>query len=136
MKILKICLIFLVLIGNKARSQNDTSEYLCATVNKIDTTDYYLVIKATTGKNNTRITILSQWNEPNKLVGKYKDSCKVKIGHTYKFHLEKTNRVRTGKDSYFFINLQKLYWGKVLLVDEGQIPYIALNMNRSMLYRW
>lgn len=117
----------------EAKAQSTDTLYVHAKINKIEKIDYYIVIKAT-GKNGMRFTILAPLDERNRLTYNKKDSCIIKEGCNYSFALQVTNTIKNGKESYLLINLRKFYYGAMLLLDEGELPYIAINMYKDTIY--
>jgi hypothetical protein len=110
--------------------------HINAKVSKIDTIDYYIVVKARALKSLRRYTILSPVDEKSQMVLDRKDSCRVTVGAVYSFVLQPTNRIKNGEESYFLVNLKRFYYGNLKLLDEGEVPYIALNMYKDFLFNY
>lgn len=125
---------FLTLCFLKSLGETRDSSIVKARVRKIIYSDYYVVIKATKIGDNKELTILSIRNERNKTVSACRDSIEIKKGKIYEFSIEPTNRIKNGTNNYMIINLRRFYYGKLLLLEAGELPYIALNMFNNKLF--
>jgi hypothetical protein len=130
-------LICLLVISNVfiavAKSQNNDTLFVKAKILNIDTIDYYVVIRAVS-EDKKKMTILSPIDVKNPLIEKFKHSCSVKVGCNYDFTLQVTSRIKNGEGSHLFISLRKFDYNGKHFLDEGELPYTALNMYRFDIY--
>lgn len=129
-----ICLLVISIVFIKvAKSQNNDTLFIKAKIENIDTIDYYLVIQAVI-EDKKKITILSPVDVKNSFIKNFKHSCSVKIGCNYSFVLQSTSKIKNGEGSYLFISLRKFDYNGKHFLDEGELPYTALNMYKFDIY--
>jgi len=114
------------------KAQSDSKFFINAKIERIDTIDYYVVIKAIS-KNKGRVTILSSTDVKSPFSEKSKDSCSVKVGCSYNFIVQTMGKIKNGSDSYLFVSLRKFDYNGKSFLEAGELPYEALNMYKSSL---
>ena len=130
---LAVCLSFL--ISEKAGAQNSDTVSISAKVLRIDTIDYYVVLRIRPEGKAIPITVLSPLKERSKTLMGSTDSVMVKVGKRYSFYLVPTMYLKFKEDLYRTVSLKKFYYGSLLLLNEDEVPYIALNMYRYFLFK-
>ncbi|MFT3824226.1 MAG: hypothetical protein QM731_09910 [Chitinophagaceae bacterium] len=138
MKNKKISILFINLFSCvfvfNAKAQDDTS-YVTAKIVRIDTIKYYVVIRVQTDKEPKQMTVLSPFDEKDEIIADKHDCVLVTTGKKYSFKLAPTSKIKIAKDKYLLISFKKYYSGDLLLLEEGEIPYVALNMYKCFIFK-
>jgi hypothetical protein len=124
----------LIMVVMEAKSQGKP-RFVKAKIDKIDTTDYYIVIRATLTGGKDHMIILSPMDERSNFCDVSKDSTIVKQNSSYRFYVEELTKIKSGEDCSFLLHFQNVFWGNVLLVEQGKLAYIALNMYKNKIYK-
>lgn len=129
---ISILLMCFSVVGTNA--QHIDTLHIKAKVVRIDKIKFYTVIRAKLDTSDKLITVLSPLDEKNNVVIGKKNSTLIRVGKTYNFDLINTLKIKVSKQRYLLLHYQKFYYGPLLLLEEGEIPYLGLNTYKSKLF--
>lgn len=124
---------FLMAFFSLVKSQNNDTLFIKTKVESIDALDYYIVIHAVS-EDNKKLTILSSADDKNSIIENFKCYEKLDVGNEYNFILQKVTRIKNGKNSYLFISLKKFDYNGKPFLDDGELPFLALNTYQYDIY--
>lgn len=130
--IMKIYVIVIALVFTSLVSRGQELIKITAKVDSFFSINYYVVIKAHNA--DRKFTILSKTYEKNGLT-KYRYSCLIRKGKRYTFILQQTSVIKVSTDANMLINLRSFNIGDRHFLDNGELPYMALNMFNTRLFK-
>ena len=124
-------LILMLLLASRAESQDTLN--VRGKILSIDTIRFYMVIKIKSCDTAHKIKIvLSPRESPGTIANSnFKD---VVIGNFYYFKLLGTYIIKGEDGKNIILNLRKFNYNDIFSLDNGEVPYLAFNMNNRKIW--